>query len=665
MNRASMKQVLFVQLPPPRFSFAEPPTNIPLAAGFLASAMEAASPGDMHVEILDSDTVDVLGDQALLAKIVDRRPDVLAMTLYVWNVNRSLFLAANVKRFLPGTRILVGGPEVTADNAWVMRHPAVEAGVFGEGESRIVSALHALFPGQDLSAIPGTFCKQGKTPVLNTNLAQPWDLALAAYPYLDGKIRPSRDGTLFLETMRGCPFRCRYCYYHKSYQGIRFHPRSHVEQVLDFAYNPESAVREMYLMDPTFNASPRFRELLRSMATRRQRKDVPLHTELRADLLTREDVLLLKDAGLVSAEVGLQTTNPAALLRAGRKGDPRKVVQGVTFLKEAGIEVTTGIILGLPEDTPEGFQTTLQWLEQTAAYSVVHPFVLAVLPGTDFRESAHMLGLEYDPRPPYYVRSTRTFPADAFRPALLECERIFDMELDHIAPPSLVDCGPHVIRDPSAAEYVSKWIVNPDAPRWAKVLSQMAAKTTDPFTLWFRGSFREQAMLSILSGLSSTNPHTCLHVVLELAQLPDSAFLHRALDAAASPGHFLNRSYQPLYAEDEVVNVNFWVLHPDPGDPHSREEIAEQYGSVATVIWDVYVSDRESLSQTAVPLLFSVKIPDTGDAVRDVFKTMQIVHEDDGQDVRFREWKLADAWQILTGQLNPSFAFTESILLTE
>ena len=169
MNRASMKQVLFVQLPPPRFSFAEPPTNIPLAAGFLAAAIDAASRGSVSVEILASETVDVLGDQALLAKILDRRPAVLAMTLYVWNVTRSLFLAANVKRLLPRTKILVGGPEVTADNAWVMRHPAVDAGVFGEGESRIVSVLQALCSGQDLSGIPGTFCKDGKTPVLNPN----------------------------------------------------------------------------------------------------------------------------------------------------------------------------------------------------------------------------------------------------------------------------------------------------------------------------------------------------------------------------------------------------------------------------------------------------------------------------------------------------------------
>ena len=166
---------------------------------------------------------------------------------------------------------------------------------------------------------------------------------------------------------------------------MREHPVGSIDEVLDFAYSEDSGVNEIYLMDPTFNVGPGFKRLARSMAERRNLRQVALHTELRADLLTPEDVILLKAAGLVSAEVGLQTVNPAALKQAGRTGDPEKVARGVALLKEAGIEVTTGIILGLPGDTPEGFSATLEWLKRTGAYSVVHPFVLSVLPGTDFR----------------------------------------------------------------------------------------------------------------------------------------------------------------------------------------------------------------------------------------------------------------------------------------
>lgn len=660
-----MKQVLFVQLPPPRFAFTEPPSNIPLAAGFLTAALGNTADKRVAVDILPPEASDVLGDRALLANIVERRPDVLALTLYVWNVGRSLFLAANVKRALPETLVLVGGPEVTMDNAWVLRHPAVDAGVFGEGESRIASMLLALSLRADASAIPGTFVKRGKEPMLNRSTALPWDLDAAAYPYVDGRIQPSRDGTLFLETVRGCPYHCRYCYYHKAFQGIRGHADSNIARVLDLAYSPASPVRELYLMDPTFNGRAGFRTLLKDLAVRREQKDVLLHTELRADLLTREDVALLKDAGLASAEVGLQTTNITALREAGRTGDPAKVARGVALLKDAGIDVTTGIILGLPEDTPERFTRTLQWLEQTAAYSVVHPFVLAVLPGTDFRASALSLGLEYDPRPPYYVKSTPTFPAHAFRPALLECERVFDMELDHISPPSLVDSGPAVIGNPSDAVFVSKWIVKPGTKSWKSLLPQVAAKASDPFTIWFRGRCDEEAILFILRELSSTNPHMCMHVVMECSSLPAPGFLHRALTHIASPHLYQNRSYQPLYAEGEVVNVNFWLLLPDPGNPEAREALAEDYEAVGTPIWDVGLGTEESLSHSSVPVLISARMPADLPFLQRMFDILQDFHANDSQEVLFRDQELRNSWQALTGRITPALEYGESILLAE
>jgi hypothetical protein len=658
-----MKSVLFVQLPPPRFSFREPPTNIPLAAGFLASAVGCSGRREFMVEILGPDVVDVLGDQGLIQEIVRRGPSVVAVTLYVWNVARSLFLASEVKRRLPETTLLVGGPEVTADNEWVLRHPAVDAGVFGEGESRVPLMLHALLSRCDLSLVPGVFFKDRGTLRVNHGTAPSWDLAAAAYPYLDRVITPSRDGTLFLETVRGCPFRCRYCYYHKAFPTIRRHPQCAIENVLDFAYDPDSPVREIYLMDPTFNARPGFRDLLRSLARRRGKKDVRLHTELRADLIRPEDARLLKDAGLASAEVGLQTVNPDALRTAGRKGHPDKVARGVGLLKESGIEVTTGIILGLPEDTPEGFQRTVNWLLESDAYSVVHPFVLSVLPGTDFRASAQRLGLHYDARPPYHVRSTPTFPEEDFRPALLACESAFSMELDYMPPPSLVDAGPGIVSDASVAPYVSTWIVDVGQSDWAAVLPELASKSTDPFTLWFRGTPNQRAMLSILNHFAGSNPYTCLHVVLEFPDPPSLRFFDKALEACALPSHFLNRSVWPLYNEGEIVSVNFWVILPDLKNHETRELLSEKYLSVATLIWDIRDSDPEIILNTEAPVLFSGGAAARDEKMHSILALFKTAHRDRWDQVLFRDKTFQDAWHELTGRSGDHALMTETIVL--
>jgi len=630
------------------------------------SALGRSRPDGLGFGVLSPEISDLLADRGLALAIARTRPAIVAMTVYVWNVERSLFLASDLKRRSPGTIILIGGPEVTPDNTWVLRHPAVDVGVFGEGESRIAVLTHSLLNGKFPEGIPGIFFKDRNGLHANLEPAAAWELSSCHYPYLDGRIAPSKDGTLFLETVRGCPFRCRYCYYHKAFQGIRFHPRSSVEKALDFAYSPESSVREIYLMDPTFNSRKGFRTLLRSLAQRRRRKDLALHTELRADGLTANDVGLLKDAGLVSAEIGLQTTNTEALRAAGRRQDLDKVARGATLLKEAGIEVTTGIILGLPGDTPEGFSTTLNWLKQTGAYSVVHPFVLSMLPGTDFRARASKLEIKYDSRPPYYVRSTPTFHEDEFRPAILECERMFEMELDYIPLPSLVDRGAGLISRPDETAYVSKWIVDiRGESKWPWIMPDVIAKATDPFTLWFygiRAADAERAMLKILGEFALANPHACLHVVLSFAELPDLSFFQQALAVSADPSIFLNRSYRPLYGEGVVVSPNFTIVLPDPGNKRRRSGISRRFHSIATVVWDWNNLDETRLAYAEAPLLISPAMADLNGSGEDFLSVLQEAHEDHFEEILFRDPLFQEVWTYRTRKLDPAMAWPERIL---
>ncbi len=285
LNRSKIK-ALFVQLPAPRFAFNSPPTNIPLAAGFLAKALESGCP-EFEVDILETRIADVYADTGLTERIIEKAPDVLALSLYVWNVERSLFIASNVRRALPNISVVIGGPEVTRDNPWVLSHPAPSAGLFGEGEARICGLLRYLSGPKSALDLPSSFCRRSGELLIDENRPTVWDLEHAGYPYLDGKLKPSSDGTIFIETLRGCPYQCRYCYYHKAFRDIRYHPMAHIERLLDFVYSDESSVSEIYLMDPTFNSSKNFRDILKMIASRRRLKDVRLHTELRARLLNR------------------------------------------------------------------------------------------------------------------------------------------------------------------------------------------------------------------------------------------------------------------------------------------------------------------------------------------------------------------------------------------
>jgi len=660
-----MQRIIFTQLPPPRFSFAEPPTNIPLAAGFLVSALNLRGRPQFQTEIIGSEIVDVFADRALSTQIARREPDVLAMTLYVWNVERSLFLASNIKRRSPKTVVLIGGPEVTPDNKWVLQHPAVDVAVFGEGESRIRQILTAVRNGKGIHDIPGSATRDRSGEIrLNTENPVAWNLSKCSYPYLEGTIGPSKDGTLFIETMRGCLFKCRYCYYHKAFCGIRLYGDDCIEKLLNFAYAKDSHVREIYLMDPTFNARKGFRKLLQTIAGLRRNSEYPrLHTELRADLLKPDDVNLLTEAGLISAEIGLQSVNPDVLESAGRKGDPEKVAEGASRLKNAGIEVTTGIIVGLPNDTRDGFRRTLDWLKRKDAYSVVHPFVLSVLPGTDFRAEAKSLGLKFNPKPPYFVRSTPTFSNKDISSALLECENVFDMEMDYIPPPSLVDSGPCVLNSIESADYVSKWILSSGYEVGKGVMQGVIDRATDPFTFWFRGTWDRRDMIDILASFTDANPHAIVNVVLELDQPPPAEFFKIVLESISNPDLFVNRYYEPLYGKNTIININFYMIVPHPDSRTARERIFRKYGSDASIIWELKELEQEKLSLMESPLLISLKT-ENEDHVSELFPRLRRFHADRIGEILFRDYERSCAWKSFNQVQSRESEFMERVLIT-
>lgn len=140
-----MLHVLLIQLPVP----SSPQLNTPLAAGYLKAYAAARGLLDrVQIDLLPRALADHAGDAALVAAIVARRPDVLGLSLYTWNSERSLAVARRVKALLPGLLVVAGGPEVQPDNPWVLEHPALDVAVVGEGEQTFVELLEALLRGQ-------------------------------------------------------------------------------------------------------------------------------------------------------------------------------------------------------------------------------------------------------------------------------------------------------------------------------------------------------------------------------------------------------------------------------------------------------------------------------------------------------------------------------------
>lgn len=117
-----MSKLKLVQLPvPPPTAFAAT-GNVPLAAGYLAvsARVNGLEKKGLDVEVLDPLITDQEGDSRLADRIAKDEPEFVGFSLYLWNSERSLHLAREVKARSPNTKILIGGPEVNSDNPFIL-----------------------------------------------------------------------------------------------------------------------------------------------------------------------------------------------------------------------------------------------------------------------------------------------------------------------------------------------------------------------------------------------------------------------------------------------------------------------------------------------------------------------------------------------------------------
>lgn len=515
MNNANRRTILLVQLPIPPLGPTPIRGNVPLAAAYMKLFAGHKGLADCYaIDIMPAAQANVLGDAALVDAIASREPWLVGFTCYLWNIERTLWVARELKRRRPGIRIVLGGPEVTADNAWVLNTLDYDFAAIGEGEQTFAQLLLGLLdddvppmpiPGLFLpSAGAGPRYDPSRKPAPRSPLP---DLNLLGSPYLNGILDVADEEMLLLETSRGCRYRCRFCYYWKSYDKTYYLADETIRASLRHA--AQRGAREVFLLDPTLNQRRDFADLLRLLAECNPDRRFTYFAELRGEGVTEETAALLREANFTEVEVGLQSIEPDAMTLMDRKNNLRAFERGVRAMMGQEIRVKVDLIVGLPGDTVESVRKGLHYVHDNGLCSDIQVFNLAVLPGTAFREEAAQLGLVFQPRPPYYVLQTPTLDCTDLFGLMQEAQEMFGIEFD-VQPPPVLDLAAR--RDDRV------WRV--DLDRSDRPGPPPAGRRAQAFTLWLRSARfgrHGREIATLVHELLEVNPYTTLQVVLEPA----------------------------------------------------------------------------------------------------------------------------------------------------
>ncbi len=346
---------------------------------------------------------------SLLRALMTEDAAVMAFSCYIWNVESTARLAADLKRLNPALILLVGGPEVShTAREFLTDHPAFDGVIRGEGEQtwqELVSLLQRCrLHGPTLSDLPdgltwrtpdGIVASAPRPPLANLDtLPSPFALGLADL----GK------PLVYYETSRGCPFSCAFCMSSLE-QGVRAFSPERVRCDLQLLGN--SGVRVVKLVDRTFNYDPRRADAIWEMIISLDTTSC-FHFEIAADLLTDDNFRTLArvPAGRFRFEIGVQATGRETLARVARHSDTERLFANARrLLRETGVAVHLDLVAGLPGEDFQGFLGSLEQLLTIRPHHIqVEP--LKVLKGSPMEAIAREEGYAWSDNPPYAILNT-------------------------------------------------------------------------------------------------------------------------------------------------------------------------------------------------------------------------------------------------------------------
>ncbi len=344
--------------------------------------------------------------ESILSQILLLSPKILAVSVYIWNVEYLRRFLPTVKESLPDVKIVLGGPEVSYNPKDVLsRFPEVDYVISGEGERPFFDLCDHLLRGKPLDGDGISFRNCGENFISRPYIGND----TPATPYTEDYFAALCGRIAYFESSRGCPYSCAYCLSGRS-EGLRFFDIEYVKENL--VKLASSGTRTVKFVDRTFNADrARAKEIWSFLINESGvsfKSDVCFHFELSGDLIDSETLELLKKApeGLFQFEIGIQSFCDKTIDCIHRVTDSEKLKSRIKELVAMGnAHIHTDLIAGLPYEDISSFAKSFNEAYILGADMLQLGF-LKILHGTELEERAKEFGFKYSPMPPYEVFET-------------------------------------------------------------------------------------------------------------------------------------------------------------------------------------------------------------------------------------------------------------------
>lgn len=342
-------------------------------------------------EILEFDIHQKPADIA--ENLLDKNPKIIGIGVYIWNVRLVDELVAIIKKVSPETVIVLGGPEISYEWEEQRCFEYCDYIICGEGDIEFANLCRSIL--------------NGNPPNSKVIKPQPPDLAKLALPYEFYTDKDIAHRIIYVESSRGCPFKCEFCLSSLDEQ-VRYFP---LEKFLDAIERlTQRGAKQFKFVDRTFNLDPKRGQEILEFCLNHAKRGIFFHFELVPDRFPEQwkDIIKEFPPATIQFEAGIQTFNPEVSERISRRQNYEKLISNLKYLREqTGTHLHTDLIAGLPGEDMQSFARGFDTLARLRPQEI-QVGILKRLRGAPISRHDREWRMVYNTEPPYEILKTST-----------------------------------------------------------------------------------------------------------------------------------------------------------------------------------------------------------------------------------------------------------------
>lgn len=308
------------------------------------------------LEIFDA-TVKNLTLEEVLKHIVEKKPDILGVSVVTRRLYAMHWLTMEVKKNLPETIIIAGGPHINYFPKETIELGFVDYAIAGWCEKSFPQLVEAISSGQkeeDISKVPNLYYRKNgksfnnppeKEPIVLDNLPFPNRKLINLYDYYTAA---DKEPMTTMYSSRGCPNKCIYC----DVQEKMWHYRSAKNVADEFEEIAKMGIKLIHIFDDTFNIDrQRVIDICNEIIKRKLK--IKWTTRGRVAPFDEEMASLFKKSGGVRWYVGVETLDPE-IMKYIKKGITIPQIENFfKICRKYKIETMAYLMIGFPGETKE------------------------------------------------------------------------------------------------------------------------------------------------------------------------------------------------------------------------------------------------------------------------------------------------------------------------